>query len=291
MRDQAPTPPASARQTDDAPPEGVARAAVAAQAPAEPKAKGAPESALPVVAPVAKTEPGAASPSFDTRAGQEAAHPGVPLAPPGIPPESDVRTHSPSAAQPHHHPAPWSEDLGELPWGYGDGRLIALLRDPRTLFVYWDFSAGQVEQAFHGLGTARALLKVFAGGDFLRDAEVHLDARGWYLRELPSGSELRVELWAVGERGARLVRAARPVRLPPDTASSVWDEIYLTIPPGRKLGRGEVLTSGQPLQWRAGKPPEVAAQPPMAERMYGSSERANNLGGGAASGSPLKGKE
>src|SRR6266481_5100325 len=47
-------------------------------------------------------------------------HPGVPLAPPGIVPESDVRTHSPSAAMPPREHG-FVEELGELPWTYGDG--------------------------------------------------------------------------------------------------------------------------------------------------------------------------
>src|SRR5262249_7176040 len=144
------------------------------------------------------------------RSGEEPAHPGVPLAPPGIVPESDVRVHSPAAAQPHHHLGPYAPELGELPWSYGGRRLLTPLRDRHAGFVYWDLSPQQVEQAFHGLGASRAVLKLWTaaqGGEFLREEEVHLQARGWYLRDLPAGTDLRVELWAVGERGARLVRA------------------------------------------------------------------------------------
>src|SRR5690242_10613541 len=57
-------------------------------------------------------------------------HPGVPLSPPGIVPESDVRTHSPAAAQPHAQEDAYAENLGELPWSYGDGRLVCLVREP-----------------------------------------------------------------------------------------------------------------------------------------------------------------
>src|SRR5205823_1208732 len=90
----------------------------------------------------------------------EPRHPGVPLSPPGIVPESDVRVHSPASAAPQPSHGHVNEGLGELPWGYGDGRLVALVRDPATLFVYWDFSPQQVEQAFAGLGAARAVLKL-----------------------------------------------------------------------------------------------------------------------------------
>src|SRR3954464_1557272 len=149
--------------------------------------------------------------------------PGIALAPPGIVPESDVRVHTPAAAAPQRDHGHVNEGLGELPWAYGDARLVGLVRDPTTLFVYWDFSQQQIEQAFAGLGPARAVLKLWnarsGNGDLARETDVFLESRGWYVRDLPAGAELRAELWAVGERGARLIRAARPVRLPPAAPS------------------------------------------------------------------------
>src|SRR5437016_4794515 len=157
MRDRAP--PLPPRDTDEPrrEPGGPGNGADGAVA-APPAAKAA-EPAPPATAAVeADTDAAAARDAapapadVDQRSGEEPAHPGIPLSPPGIVPESDVRVHSPSAAQPHHHQQPWAEDLGDLPWGYGDGRLVTLLRDPRTVFVYWDLSQQQIEQAFHGLG-------------------------------------------------------------------------------------------------------------------------------------------
>ena len=75
----------------------------------------------------------------------------------------------------------WAEELGELPWSYGDGRMVTLLRDPRTIYVYWDLSQGQVDQAFAGLGEARAELRLWSSGqgaELLREIEVQLEARG-----------------------------------------------------------------------------------------------------------------
>jgi hypothetical protein len=184
-------------------------------------------------------------------------HPGVPLAPPGIAPESDVRLHTPSSAapQPAHGLV---EGLGELPQSYGDGRLVALVRDPSTLWVYWDFSAQQLEQAFAGLGQARALLKIWntrsAGADLVRDEEVHLEVRGWYVRNLPPGTELRVELWAVGEKGARMLRSGRPVRLPPAAQSDQLEAFYVEVPLDQSLR--EVRASSRPLQYGGSAPPE-----------------------------------
>lgn len=158
-------------------------------------------------------------------------HPGVQLAPPGVVPESDVRTHAPGAAGSSPLPPPAAaESLGELPLGYGDGRLVCLVRDPSTLFVYWDLSQQQIEQAFQHLGEARAVLKLLSlRGELVREQEIHLEARGWYVRGLPHAAELRVELWAFGERGARLLRASRPLRLPAAQPSDDLDARYATV--------------------------------------------------------------
>ena len=184
------------------------------------------------------------------------AHPGVPLAPPGIAPESDVRVHSPSSAAPQPSHGHVHEGLGELPWAYGDARLVSLVRDPATLFVYWDFSPQQIDQAFNGLGAARAHLKLFtprAGvNELVRDTEVHLEARGWYVRELSPGTELRAELWAVGASGARMLRAARPVKLPAETPSEQLETFYLRLPLDHSLRDG--IHSGRPLNYGGAAP-------------------------------------
>jgi Domain of unknown function (DUF4912) len=188
----------------------------------------------------------------------EPMHPGVPLAPPGIVPESDVRVHAPAAAKPPPEHGQVNEGLGELPWAYGDARLVGLVRDPTTLFVYWDFSPQQIEQAFVGLGAARAVLRLWnarngsAGGEMLRETEVHLDARGWYLRELPPNSEVRAELWAVGERGSRLMRAGRPIRLPPAQPSDQLEAFYLKLTLGQSISGG--ISTGRPLNYGGAAP-------------------------------------
>lgn len=186
----------------------------------------------------------------------EPVHPGVPLAPPGIVPESDVRVHSPSSAAPPREHGIVNEGLGELPQGYGDGRLVSMVRDPTTLFVYWDFSQIQIEQAFAGLGKARAVVKLWnaRSSELVGETEVHLDARGWYVRDLPSGLELRAEMWAVGEKGARMLRAARPARLPPAMPSDQLEAFYLRLTLDQPLPKEGAATGGRPLQYGGAAP-------------------------------------
>jgi uncharacterized protein len=185
----------------------------------------------------------------------EPVHPGVPLSPPGIVPESDVRVHTPAAAVPPPEHGHVNEGLGELPWAYGDARLVGMARDPTTLFVYWDFSPQQIEQAFAGLGPARAVLKLWNvrnGGAVVRESDVHLEGRGWYVRDLPPGAELRAELWAVGERGSRLMRAARPVRLPPAVPSEQLEAFYLRLALSQSITSG--ISTGRPLNYEGAAP-------------------------------------
>jgi hypothetical protein len=186
--------------------------------------------------PESKTPAGSGQP-----AATQPSHPGAALSPEGIVPESDVRTHSPGAAAPSGGNASGDPggpgELGELPKGYGDGRLVCLVRDPSCAYIYWDLSQQQIEQAFGGLGAARAALKLWSlKGDLVREVEVHLEARGWYVRDLVPGAELRVELWALGEHGARLLRAARPLRLPPAVPSDDLNLEYLEVPAWQQLG-------------------------------------------------------
>jgi len=214
---------------------------------------------------------------------EKPSHPGVPLSPPGIVPESDVRTHSPGAAAPSREvtgEAVDVEHLGELPQGYADGRLVSLVRDPTTLFVYWDLGQQQIEQAFGGLDASRAVLRLWnarsSAAELVREADISLDARGWYLRDLPGGVEVRVELWAVGDRGSRMLRAARPVRLPPAAPSDVLEELYVNLSLETPLPKDGKLSAGTPLAWISGGAPagwERRVQPRIGGTGAGSKSR------------------
>ena len=243
-----PTPQTKAKPLAARDPPGPAPASAATRATVPPTTQGAGERAA---------EEGAQEAGDQHHAAP--ALPGVSLSPPGVVPESDVRLHSPSAATPPVHRRD-ADDLGELPLGYGDGRLVALIRDPATVYVYWDFSAQQVDQAFAGLGAARAMVKLWnarhGAGELVREAEVQLEARGWYLRDLPAGTELRVELWAVGERGARMLRAARPIRLPPALPSDQLEAFYIRLDLNQPLPKDGIAgkraleyVGGDPVEW------------------------------------------
>jgi len=137
----------------------------------------------------------------------------------------------------------YEENLGELPWGYGDDAFVALPRDPRTLFLYWDFSRETADAAFAGLEHPRVELRIFArsgaGWDPVRTSEFALESRGFYVHDLEPGRVYRAEIHAVDRHGqARLLgRGSNEMMLPPLGPSPVIDDRFIRIPWEVPLGR------------------------------------------------------
>jgi uncharacterized protein len=135
------------------------------------------------------------------------------------------------------------EDLGDLPWGYGDDAFVALPRDPRTLYLYWDHSNGAVAHAFAGLDHPRAQLWVFArvgsSWERVRVVEFALESRGYYVHDLDPGRVYRAEIHVVGRQGEdRLVGApSNETVLPPVGPSPLVDDRFIRIPWNVSLGR------------------------------------------------------
>uniref|UniRef100_UPI001F59ADE5 DUF4912 domain-containing protein n=1 Tax=Anaeromyxobacter oryzisoli TaxID=2925408 RepID=UPI001F59ADE5 len=147
-------------------------------------------------------------------------------------------------------PTPFDEGLGDLPTTYDEDALVALARDPRSLYVYWDHSAGTVERGFGGLDRPRAQLWVFARSgerwERVRVIEFDLESRGYYLHDLEPGRAYRAEIHAVDRLGReRLVGpGSNEIGLPPVGPSSLIDDRFIRIPwevpLGRLLGPGHV---------------------------------------------------
>jgi uncharacterized protein len=154
-----------------------------------------------------------------------------------------------AAAEPGRQPPPagpakGDEGLGELPWGYGDDVLLALPRDPRTLFLYWDHAQKTVAQTFAGLEDGRAQLWIFGrnaegGYDRLRTLDFALESRSFYVHDLEPGRVYRAEIHAV-DRGGRerlLPHPSNEVQLPPLGPSPFVDDRFARIPWDQPLSR------------------------------------------------------
>ena len=127
------------------------------------------------------------------------------------------------------------EGLGELPWTYGDDLLVALPRDPRTLFVYWDHASATLDASFANLPGAKVELWIHARGadwERVRVVDVALEARGWYVHDLEPGRAYRAELHLIGSDGQDRLLPGPSVAtaLPPQGPSSVVDDRYVSLP-------------------------------------------------------------
>jgi hypothetical protein len=139
------------------------------------------------------------------------------------------------------------EGLGDLPWSYGDDAFVALARDPKTLFAYWDHSQETLERGFEGVPGARTQLWVFTRGESgwerVRVVEFALESRGYYVHDLEPGRTYRVEIHALAGGVERMIGSpSNEVVLPPVGPSSLVDDRFIRIPwemsLGRLLGRG-----------------------------------------------------
>lgn len=135
------------------------------------------------------------------------------------------------------------EDLGELPWSYADDAFVALPRDPRTLFLYWDFAGATTAGAFAGLEHPRAQLWVYAraggGWERVRTIDFALEARGYYVHDLDPGRVYRAEIHAVDRYGHErlLGRPSNEMMLPPLGQSAIIDDRFIRIPWDMPLGK------------------------------------------------------
>jgi hypothetical protein len=128
-----------------------------------------------------------------------------------------------------------AEGLGELPWTYGDDLLVALPRDPRTLFVYWDHARRTLDASFTDLPGARVELWIFARGagwERVRVVDVALEARGWYVHDLEPGRSYRAELHLIGSDGQDRLLPGPSVAsaLPPQGPSPSIDDRFASLP-------------------------------------------------------------
>jgi hypothetical protein len=150
---------------------------------------------------------------------------------------------------PIHRPL-HDEGLGELPWRYGDDAFVALPRDPRSVFLYWDHSDATVAAGFAGLDSPRAQLWVFVragdGWDRIRTIDFALESRSYYVHELEPGRTYRAEIHVLDRHGneRRVAQPSNEVSLPPVGPSPIVDDRFIRIPWDVLLG--SILGPGHP---------------------------------------------
>ncbi|MDJ0682973.1 MAG: DUF4912 domain-containing protein, partial [Xenococcaceae cyanobacterium MO_167.B52] len=162
------------------------------------------------------------------------------------------------------------QDLGELPGGYGDSRIVLLPRDPQWAYCYWDVP-NEHKQELRSQGGQQLALRIYDVTDINIEQQAPHNvqeylcdemAREWYLPIPVSDRDYAVDIGyrCPDGRWLSLARSAS-VRIPPvypsdwieDNFVTVdWEEdlrgktVFTLVPPSKKAGAGtgEVRNTG-----------------------------------------------
>ena len=224
--------PASARSTP-APETGRARTPVA-RAPASRAgpSNGAPAAPSARSTPPRGVVPPAAAPEVPVEAGFFDA------------PTTPRRVRRAPASAERFEPGPFAS-----PREVGTDAPLLLVRDPTTLFVFWDFRRELERGAALGLREPRLLLRLHRGSDLDRTLELPLSSRSTYVTGLTSGQEYTAEVLLLGRDGWTRPVGSRSMarRLPPGRVSARLEVRTLRLPWSEPLpGAPEPSTPAAP---------------------------------------------
>jgi hypothetical protein len=106
------------------------------------------------------------------------------------------------------------------------------VRDPSTLFVFWDFRRELERGAALGIREPKLLLRLSRGADLDRSLELPLGARSTYVTGLTPGQVYTAEILLLGRDGwTRPVGSRSAVRrLPPGRVSAQLEVRMLRLP-------------------------------------------------------------
>ncbi|MBI5078817.1 DUF4912 domain-containing protein [Candidatus Saganbacteria bacterium] len=129
----------------------------------------------------------------------------------------------------------------ELPAGYGDNRIVAMVRDTHWLYAYWEISGRRRQEIENELGgkifsLSKEYLRVYDTESWESfDIEVTGGARNWYLRAPTPSKTYCIDIGYLSPDG-KFVTAARSnwVTTPLDRMSDVIDEQWM-IPDWEKM--------------------------------------------------------
>jgi hypothetical protein len=189
--------------------------------------------------------------------------------------------------------APVEVDTGDLPWGYGEDRITAMVRDPDSAYLYWEVSDEAIAAARSRLGPAGPAgwvnLRIYdtSGRDFdgtnandYFDIGVDRNDREHYVMVRRPGSSMHAEIGVRTHEGyfqaiARSGRVDFPRSQPSPNATLDWMTVTSTgTPPCAAPFRSRYPGPEPPLPgregagyfdvWRASYAPSMPEPPPPA---------------------------
>jgi len=140
-------------------------------------------------------------------------------------------------------PAPPPSSIPELPDGYGDNRIVIMVRDPIWLFAYWEIRKEVFDRVMNTLGAltnrTKAVIRVYDVTDIVFngnnahhrfDVDVTLEAKNWYIHAGLPDRVLCVEIGMLTANGTfRILARSNTVRTPRADVSDIVDEKWVCI--------------------------------------------------------------
>jgi len=130
-------------------------------------------------------------------------------------------------------------ELGDLPAGYGESRVVLLPRDPQWAFAYWDVSNEHKEELRRQGGQHLALRLYDVTNIFFDGFNAHTMiefpcdelAREWYVPIPVSDRDFILEIGYITTTGAWLTLArSAAIKVPPMYPSDWVDDYFVSIP-------------------------------------------------------------
>jgi uncharacterized protein len=130
------------------------------------------------------------------------------------------------------------EDLGELPNGYGESRIVLMPRDPQWAYTYWDVP-NEHKESLRRLGGQQLALRVYDVTDIdmnyqvphsVQEYQCDEMAREWYLPLPVSDRDYVIEIGYRSVDGRWLVLArSAAVHTPPVYPSEWVEDVFVTV--------------------------------------------------------------
>ena len=127
---------------------------------------------------------------------------------------------------------PAYEFLGYLPDSYGTKKLFLVPRDPHILFVYWDLSPVQYQEAARAAHDGKVFLELYVPNEG-RVQQIHVwdNHRNWYLQVNRPDTAFVAQLgYYRPDGGFEVLARSSEVRTPRDSLSPNIDAQFVTIP-------------------------------------------------------------
>jgi hypothetical protein len=122
----------------------------------------------------------------------------------------------------------------ELPLGYGDNKIVMLVRDPNWCYLYWELQEGNIEDGLRRLSRLRSEVRHVLrfhpahGEETFFDVDVDFRHRSHY-QKLSPGASFYAEIGLMDHEGHFAALAvSNTVTLPLDGPSEIIDEQWIT---------------------------------------------------------------